>query len=222
MRVSARWAAKTARKNYSQRELRGYKLKKQIFRMRHSLTVIVILLLIQTNVTAAPLILSRPVPLQTETMAHLKQAHATKNDQWQLVVFGFTHCKDICPTSLANLAMLIRAADDEQIKLNGTFVSIDPDRDTGAALSDYTKSFGPGIAHLRLEDEELEQFKATFGVEVAFYTKNEGNQSNYQVDHSTTAFLIDPEGRIKVMFDAVLDATSVADMFQENKELFNS
>ena len=198
-------------------------MKKQVSQKCHSLTVIAILLLfIQTNITAAPLVLSRPVPLQAETIAHLKQAHASKGDQWQLVVFGFTHCKDICPTSLANLAMLIRAADDEQIKLNGTFVSIDPDRDTGAALSDYTKSFGPGIAHLRLEDEELEQFKATFGVEVAFYTKNEGNQVNYQVDHSTTAFLIDPEGRIKVMFDAVLDATSVADMFQENKELFNS
>jgi protein SCO1/2 len=203
--------------------IRGYELKKQVFQKCHSLTVIAILLLfIQTNITAAPLVLSRPVPLQAETIAHLKQAHASKGDQWQLVVFGFTHCKDICPTSLANLAMLIRAADDEQIKLNGTFVSIDPDRDTSAALSDYTKSFGPGIAHLRLEDEELEQFKATFGVEVAFYTKNEGNQVNYQVDHSTTAFLIDPEGRIKVMFDAVLDATSVADMFQENKELFNS
>jgi protein SCO1/2 len=198
-------------------------LGKQFYQKCHSLTVIAILLLfIQTNITAAPLVLSRPVPLQAETIAHLKQAHASKGDQWQLVVFGFTHCKDICPTSLANLAMLIRAADDEQIKLNGTFVSIDPDRDTSAALSDYTKSFGPGIAHLRLEDEELEQFKATFGVEVAFYTKNEGNQVNYQVDHSTTAFLIDPEGRIKVMFDAVLDATSVADMFQENKELFNS
>lgn len=198
-------------------------MKKQVFQKCHSLTVIAILLIfIQTNITAAPLVLSRPVPLQAETIAHLKQAHASKGDQWQLVVFGFTHCKDICPTSLANLAMLIRAADDEQIKLNGTFVSIDPDRDTSAALSDYTKSFGPGIAHLRLEDEELEQFKATFGVEVAFYTKNEGNQVNYQVDHSTTAFLIDPEGRIKVMFDAVLDATSVADMFQENKELFNS
>jgi protein SCO1/2 len=203
--------------------IRGYELKKQVLQKCHSLTVIAILLLfIQTNITAAPLVLSRPVPLQAETIAHLKQAHASKGDQWQLVVFGFTHCKDICPTSLANLAMLIRAADDEQIKLNGTFVSIDPDRDTSAALSDYTKSFGPGIAHLRLEDEELEQFKATFGVEVAFYTKNEGNQVNYQVDHSTTAFLIDPEGRIKVMFDAVLDATSVADMFQENKELFNS
>jgi protein SCO1/2 len=203
--------------------IRGYELKKQVLQKCHSLTVIAILLIfIQTNITAAPLVLSRPVPLQAETIAHLKQAHASKGDQWQLVVFGFTHCKDICPTSLANLAMLIRAADDEQIKLNGTFVSIDPDRDTSAALSDYTKSFGPGIAHLRLEDEELEQFKATFGVEVAFYTKNEGNQVNYQVDHSTTAFLIDPEGRIKVMFDAVLDATSVADMFQENKELFNS
>lgn len=196
-------------------------MKKQVFQKCHSLTVIAILFLfIQTSVTAAPLVLSRPVPLQAEAIAHLKQVHAHKSGQWQLVVFGFTRCKDICPTSLANLSMLIRAANEEKIKLSGTFVSIDPDRDTSAALSSYTESFGPDIAYLRLEDEELKQFKATFGVEVAFYTKNEGNQVNYQVDHSTTAFLIDPEGRIKVMFDAVKDATSVANMFQEDKELF--
>ncbi len=196
-------------------------MKKNIFQKYHALIIIAILLLfIQFNVTAAPLILPRPVPLQAETIAHLKQAHAGENNQWQLIVFGFTRCKDICPTSLANLSMLIKAAEDEQIDLNGTFVSIDPDRDTRAVLSDYTKSFGPDIAYLRFEDEELERFKDAFGVEAIFLTKNEGNQLNYQVDHSTTAFLIDPEGRIKVMFDAVKDATSIAKLFQENKELF--
>ena len=196
---------------------------KRILRKSNSLAVIAILFLfIQSNITAAPLVLSRPVLLQAEAIDHLKQAHASESSQWQLVVFGFAHCKDICPTTLANLSMLIKAADNEQIKLDGTFVTVDPDRDTNAVLSDYTKSFGPNIAYLRYEDEALEQFKATFGVEVAFYTKNEGNQRNYQVDHSTTAFLIDPDGRIRVMFDAVQDAISVAKMFQEDREFFKS
>ena len=196
---------------------------KRILRKSNSLAVIAILFLfIQSNIAAAPLVLSRPVLLQAEAIDHLKQAHASESSQWQLVVFGFAHCKDICPTTLANLSMLIKAADNEQIKLDGTFVTVDPDRDTNAILSDYTKSFGPNIAYLRFEDEALEQFKATFGVEVAFYTKNEGNQRNYQVDHSTTAFLIDPDGRIRVMFDAVQDAISVAKMFQEDREFFKS
>lgn len=166
--------------------------------------------------------LPRPVTLQTETIAQLKQAHENAKGEWQLVVFGFTHCKDICPTSLANLSMLVQAANDEQIKLDGTFVTIDPDRDSEEALASYTKSFGSNIGYLRFEDEELEQFKRTFGVEVEFLTKNAGNMTNYQVDHSTTAFLIDPDGRIRVMFDAVQDAASIAKMFQDNKELFKS
>ncbi len=116
--------------------------------------------------------------------------------------------------------MLIQAASAEEIKLNGTFVSIDPDRDSEAALSKYTESFGSDIAYLRFEGEALEQFKTAFGVEVDFYTKNEGNLQHYQVNHSTTAFLINPEGKIKVMFDAVRDAASVAKLFKENRALF--
>ncbi|PTN11048.1 SCO family protein [Nitrosomonas aestuarii] len=189
---------------------------------KHSTGVVVMIFLffIQIDIMAAPLVLPRPVPLQAETFAHLQQAHANENSQWQLVVFGFTRCKDICPMSLANLAMLIQAAEDEKIKLNGTFVSIDPDRDSVGALSSYTERFGTDIAYLRFEDEELAKFKTAFGVEVAFYTKNAGNQQNYQVDHSTTAFLIDPQGRIKIMFDAVKDATSVAKLFHDKRELF--
>lgn len=196
-------------------------MEKRFSQKYYNLIIIsLFLFLIQLNVTAAPLVLPHPVPLQAETIAHLKQAHGNENSHWKLVVFGFTRCKDICPTSLANLSMLVKAAEDEQIKLNGIFVSIDPDRDTRAVLTDYTKNFGSDIAYLRFEDEELERFKDEFGVETLFLTKNEGNQTNYQVDHSTTAFLIDPEGRIKVMFDAVKDATSIAKLFQENRELF--
>lgn len=180
----------------------------------------VILILIHTHSMAAPLILPRPVSLQAETFAHLRQAHTNQNNLWQLVFFGFTLCKDFCPTSLANLHMLIQVANEENINLHGTFVTIDPDRDSAAALDSYTKSFGSNIAYLRFENEALEHFKDAFGVEVAFYTKNQGNQQNYQVDHSTTAFLIDPEGRIRIMFDAVDDADSVVELFRGNKELF--
>ena len=184
--------------------------------------ITIFLLFTQASANAATIILPRPVALQAETISYLRQAHAGESNQWQLVVFGFTHCKDVCPMSLANLSMLIKAAAAEQIKLDGTFVTVDPDRDTNAILSSYTKSFGSNIAYLRFEGEELERFKATFGVEAVFYTKNAGNKLNYQVDHSTSAFLIDPEGKIRVIFDALKDAANIAKIFRENKELFKS
>lgn len=177
---------------------------------------------IQADIRAATITLSHPVPLKTETITSLEQANTTNTDQWKLVVFGFTHCKDICPMSLANLSMLVKTAASEQIKINGIFVTVDPDRDTEEILSGYTKGFGPGITFLRFEGEELEHFKNAFHVEVIYYTKNAGNQTHYQVDHSTTAFLIDPTGKIRVIFDALKDTADVAKIFHDNKELFKS
>ena len=176
----------------------------------------------QTCLQAAPLVLSKPVALPAEVAAHLKSVQTSAEHRWQLVVFGFTHCKDICPMSLANLSMLIKAAANEEIELEGVFVTVDPDRDSETQLANYIQGFGSDIAYLRFEGEALARFKATFGVEVAFFTKNAGNLLNYQVDHSTTAFLIDPVGRIRLIFDALEDAAQLTKIFRENKVLFRS
>ena len=56
--------------------------------------------------------------------------------------------------------MLIQAAASEQIRVDGTFVTVDPERDTSEILSKYTKNFGPAISYLRFEGDELERFKA--------------------------------------------------------------
>ncbi|PTQ82259.1 protein SCO1/2 [Nitrosospira multiformis] len=172
---------------------------------------------------AATVLLRRPIPLLPEAAARLNQVHADRDlRMWQLVVFGFAHCKDVCPASLANLSMLVKAGVAERISLGGIFVTIDPDRDTDAILSQYIRAFGTDLGYLRLEGGELERFKAAFSVETAFYTKNAGNMLNYQVDHSTTAFLIDPAGNIRVIFDALTDATDIEDLFRKNRTLFES
>jgi protein SCO1/2 len=199
----------------------GIELKARMFGTKLVLIIVSItLLMMHVNLSAALLVLQRPVPLKTEVIVQLTEASAREDNTWRLIIFGFTRCKDICPISLGNLHMLIQAADAEKIRIHGIFVSIDPDRDSDAALSGYTDRFGADISYLRFEDKELEQFKQAFGVEVTFLTKNEGNLQHYQVDHSTTAFLIDPEGRIKAMFDAARDAAAVAKLFQENREMF--
>ncbi len=199
----------------------GIELKTRMLCKKNILMIVSIaLLMMHVNLSAALLVLQRPVPLKTEVIAQLSEASASTDNTWRLITFGFTRCKDICPISLGNLHMLIQAAEAQQIRVQGIFVSIDPDRDSDAALSGYTDRFDSAISYLRFEDKELEQFKQAFGVEVTFLTKNEGNMQHYQVDHSTTAFLIDPEGRIKVMFDAARDAAAVAKLFQENREMF--
>lgn len=199
------------------------KIRSEAFRKCHFLAVLTAFLLFaNARIEAAPVILARPIPLQTETIAQLTQSLGDKDPRWQLVVFGFTHCKDVCPASLSNLSLLVKAAADENIRLGGIFVTVDPDRDTNAVLSRYTKAFGSDLGYLRWESAELERFKAIFSVETAFYTKNAGNMRNYQVDHSTTAFLIDSNGNIRVIFDALKDAIHVQRIFQENKALFES
>ena len=183
----------------------------------------ILLLAASAGSEAAAVLLHRPIPLLPEVAAQLNQVHAGKDPRmWQLVVFGFAHCKDVCPASLANLSMLVKAAAAERIRLDGIFVTIDPDRDTDAVLSRYIKAFGTDLGYLRLEGGELERFKTAFSVETAFYTKNAGNMLNYQVDHSTTAFLIDPAGNIRVIFDALTDATDIEDLFRMNRTLFES
>lgn len=170
---------------------------------------------------AAAIVLHQPVPLQQESIAALRHSLQPQDqDHWKLVFFGFAHCKEICPVSMAKLSMLIKAAAKAQVKVNGIFVTVDPDRDTDTVLSSYAKSFGAHLSHLRLEGEQLERFKTSFGVEALFYTKNAGNTQHYQVDHSTTAFLIDPHGNIRILFDALDDATTLAKMFDEDKDLF--
>jgi protein SCO1/2 len=194
-----------------------------IYRKYVNAMLAILLLAASAGSEAATVLLRRPIPLLPEAAARLNQVHAGKDPRmWQLVVFGFAHCKDVCPASLANLSMLVKAAATEQIRLGGIFVTVDPDRDTNDVLSRYTKAFGSELAYLRFEGEELERFKTAFSVETAFYTKNAGNMLNYQVDHSTTAFLIDPGGNIRVIFDALTDVTDIEDLFRKNRTLFES
>ncbi|MCH2170272.1 SCO family protein [Myxococcota bacterium] len=169
---------------------------------------------------AASVTLPNPVPLRSESVEMLRAASAEGGHQWKLVSFGFTLCKDVCPMTFGTLSRLVKIAAEKGIPLDAVFVTVDPDRDTDHVLTRYTTPYGKKISYLRLEGEALESFKDEFGVEAVFYTKNKGNAFHYQVDHSSMAFLIDPAGRIRVVFDALEDADSMATMLRENHSFF--
>ena len=169
---------------------------------------------------AVSVTLPNPVPLRSETVELLRTLTSEDSDQWKLVAFGFTRCKDVCPKTLGTLARLVKIATEKEVELDCVFVTVDPDRDTDPELARFGGPHGRKISFLRLEDHALDRFKDEFGVEAVFYTKNEGNKFHYQVDHSSMAFLIDPAGRIRVVFDALEDADSVAKMIREDRKFF--
>jgi len=115
--------------------------------------------------------------------------------RWSLVFFGFTYCPDYCPTTLAALgaarAQMGDAAEDVQI----VFISVDPDRDTPAALKTYLASdgFPPGVIGLTGSPDQVAAAARAYR---AFYEKV-GEGPTYTMNHGLTVYLMGPDGRFR-------------------------
>lgn len=122
-------------------------------------------------------------------------------DRWTLLFFGFTHCPDICPITLQQLA----AARRELQKSQSTplpdilLVSVDPQRDTQAALAAYVASFGDGVRGARGDIPALQQLTADLGI---FFQREPGDDDSYQVSHSAAVLLINPRGELHAILSA--------------------
>jgi protein SCO1/2 len=117
---------------------------------------------------------------------------------WTLLFAGFTHCPDVCPTTLALMGQLRRqlAAGPERLEL--LFLSVDPERDTPARLKAYVEHFGAAIRGVTGPGAALDAFCASLGLA---YVKVPG-AGDYTVDHSAALVLLDPQGRIAAYFQA--------------------
>jgi protein SCO1/2 len=113
-----------------------------------------------------------------------------------VVFFGFTQCPDVCPTTMAQLAELRRKLGPDGDKLQGIFVSIDPERDTPEVLGEYIKALDPSFVALRGSLDELSQAARDFKV---FYQKvPTADGKSYTMDHTAGSFVIDPQGRVRL------------------------
>ena len=119
--------------------------------------------------------------------------------QWNLVFFGFTHCPDICPTTLATLS----SARKELLEANaGTLprivlVSVDPERDTPEKLAEYINYFGEGNLALTGPEAAIRELTEPLFV---YFNRVPLENGSYTVDHSSVVLLIDPEGRFHSLF----------------------
>jgi protein SCO1 len=106
------------------------------------------------------------------------------------VFFGFTHCPEVCPTTLYDLTQDLEAMGADSDKMRVAFISVDPAQDTPELMKTYLSSFDPRIVGLTGTDEEI----AAVAKEYKIYYRKVPTDSGYTMDHSATIFLMDSKG----------------------------
>jgi protein SCO1 len=113
-----------------------------------------------------------------------------------VVFFGYTQCPDVCPTTMAELAQVKQALGADGNRLQGVFVTIDPERDTPEILKSYMASFDPSFVALRGTPEQTKAAAQEFKI---FFAKVPGKvEGSYTMDHTAGAFILDANGNPRV------------------------
>ena len=113
-----------------------------------------------------------------------------------VVFFGFTHCPDVCPTTLSKLAEVAKRLGPDADRMQVLFVTVDPERDTQEVLSRYVPAFDPRFLGLFGDLEATARTAKEFKI---VYRKQEGKTADsYTVDHSSGTFIFDTEGRVRL------------------------
>ena len=115
-----------------------------------------------------------------------------------LVFFGFTHCPDVCPTTLFEVSEVLRALGPEGSRMRALFVTVDPERDTPGKLKDYLSSFDPRVVGVTGDAAAVTAMEKSYRV----YTKKVPlDGGNYTMDHTAIVYLMDKTGRFVAPFN---------------------
>ena len=137
---------------------------------------------------------ARDIPLTD----HNGQPRSIKDFAGKAVVvfFGFTQCPDVCPTSLQELAEVKGLLGKDGDRLQGIFVTVDPERDTPEVLKAYMANFDPSFLALRGTPEQLAAVAKDFKI---YYKKVDGKTpTSYTMDHSAGSYIYDPQGNLRL------------------------
>ncbi len=115
-----------------------------------------------------------------------------------LVFFGFTHCPDICPTTLFEVSEILRQLGPDADKMKALFVTVDPERDTAPVLKDYLSSFDPHVVGVTGEPAALAAMAKGYRV---YFKKVPLDGGNYTMDHTAIVYLMDKDGRFVSPFN---------------------
>jgi protein SCO1/2 len=125
-----------------------------------------------------------------------------------LVFFGYTHCPDVCPTSLFEMSELMRALGADADKTRAIFITVDPERDTPAAMKDYLSSFDPRLIGATGDQEQIEAAEKAYRV---YAKKVPTDKGDYSMDHTALIYLMDKQGRFVAPFSLKRSPQAAAD-----------
>lgn len=140
----------------------------------------------------------------TDNLGHPFTAHDLRGKA-SLVFFGFTHCPDVCPTTLVKLAQVKKAAPIAGLQV--LFVTVDPQRDTPTAVGLYVHAFDPDFIGLTGDPKDIDKVTKAFAVAALRVDLPGGD---YTMDHSAAVFLVNPSGQIVGVFTPPFDTRRFA------------
>jgi protein SCO1/2 len=164
--------------------------------------------------TATVLSPPRPLPPLALVGDDNRPFDATRlRGRWSFVFFGFTSCPDVCPVTMAALAQTSKllAGLPEKLRPQVVMISVDPERDTPAQLASYVKAFDPTFVGATGTKAAIDEFALRMGVAAA---KRPLDGGSYSVDHTTSVFLIDPDGALHALFSAPHTPKLIADDYR--------
>jgi len=124
-----------------------------------------------------------------------------------LVFFGFTSCPDVCPTTLAQLSVVMKKLGPQADAVQVVLVSVDPGRDTPGVMKSYTASFGPWLLGLTGSEQALTRLREAYGVYAAMESSDD--KGDYNVMHSAAVFAFDAKGHARLLISDVTDSDAV-------------
>jgi protein SCO1/2 len=114
--------------------------------------------------------------------------------RFQLISFGYTYCPDVCPTTLVEMAEILKQLGDKAARVQPIFISVDPERDTGKILKTYTEFFDPRILGLTASPALVRRAADNFKIRYAKVREPGADPDRYSVDHSAGMILLGPDG----------------------------
>ena len=114
-----------------------------------------------------------------------------------LVFFGYTHCPDVCPTTLFDVSELMRALGKDADRTAALFITVDPERDTAAVMKDYLSSFDPHLRGLTGDQKAIDAAEKAYRV---YAKKVATDKADYSMDHTALVYLMDKQGRFVAPF----------------------
>jgi len=138
--------------------------------------------------------------------------------RFQLIAFGYTYCPDICPTTLAEMSLILDKLGKQSERLQPLFVTVDPERDTPEVLRRYTAFFHPRIIGLSGSPELVRRVADHFKVRYEKHWEPGAAKDKYSVDHSAGMYLLGPDGRFLAKFAYASPPSEVAERIRHLME----